>query len=456
MPANAPQIDLDVIKETGRNMHDTIVSAISEWGGGGMIAETVGEILGGTVMLVVPFILVVAQLVVAIGSWAAASFLEIVDAAKEENQDGLNKVLAESVNEMLGTNLDAGDLSSGSGSGSSMEANQNIGDAILSLFEQSFGATGPVSPDQGADNARKFAGWAVSFATSQGFLSILTEACSLGFLKEFHELPDAVREGLGLGRLQRLALQPLIQNAIQKPYDRYCNYKFRPTQLGEAQLVKALHSGDMQEGDVRQALAELGYADDKIDFILSDFAVKLAMPDLLNLLNNGDIQEKDVIDNLTLAGMPEDQAQLQLKAAQQADGKSQWTSFLLAIGDSYANGFIDQETYNSLVATIPLSDDYIEAFRARVGFLQDSPSRTVTLAQLTEAVVAGVVDFGAIDDWMKQQKYDSFAQNILSFQILRAMTKKTEQQSYADYKIKQLQKAGKPVPPWLEDASKGV
>jgi len=456
MPASAPQIDFDVIKQTAQNMHDTIQSAASEWGAPGWLAEFAATVLGGMVTFPVAFFLVAAQVVVAIGSWAAASFLEVIDAAKAENQDGLNTVLAESINEMLGTSLDAGDLNAGGGSGATMDANQNIGDAILSLFEQSFGTTGPVDADQGAANARKFAGWAVSFATQQGFMSILTEACSLGFLKEFHELPDAVRQGLGLGRLQRLALQPLIQMAIQKPYERYCNNRFRPTQLAEAQLVKALHSGDMNEGDVKAALAELGYADDKIDFILTDFAAKLALSEQLTLLNNGDIQEQDVINNLTLTGLPEDQAKLQLKAAQESQASGQYSSFLSAIGDAYIAGHIDEETYNNLLSNLPLGDAQIEAFRARIGFMQDTPRKSLSFSDVQEAIVNGVVDFGYLDKWFAVEGYDSDGQNILSFKVLKAITSKQEKEAYADYKIAQLQKAGKPVPPWLTDASKGL
>ncbi len=452
MPANAPQIDFDVIKQTANNMHDTILSGASEWGAPGWLAEFVATLLGGLVAIPVSFFLVAAQVVVAIGSWAAASFLEIIDAAKAENQDGLNTVLAESINEMLGTSLDAGDLNAGSGSGATMEANQNIGDAILSLFEQSFGATGPVDADQGAANARKFAGWAVSFATQQGFMSILTEACSLGFLKEFHELPDAVRQGLGLGRLQRLALQPLIQMAIQKPYERYCNNRFRPTQLAEAQLVKALHSGDMDEGDVKAALAELGYADDKIDFILTDFAAKLALSEQLILLNNGDIQEQDVINNLTLTGLPEDQAKLQLKAAQENEAKSEYTSMLSAIGTAYIAGHIDQDTYNNLLSNLPLGDAQLEAFRARIGFEQETPRKSLSFSDVEAAIVDGVVDFGYLDKWFAQEGYDSDAQSILSFKVLKAITKTTEKQAYAKYRAAVLRKAGKDVPPWITDA----
>lgn len=456
MATNSPTIDWDAAKQQADSVFNTIQSAGSDWGAPGFLTEAIAVTVGAAVLCASLILIVFMQVGIAIGSWVASTFLELLDTAKEENKDAINGVLANAVNEMLGTSLTADSLSSGSDQASSMDNNQSIGDAILSIFEQAFGATGPVSPQQGADNARKFAGWAVSFATSQGFLSILSEAASLGFLKEFHELPDAVREGLGLGRLQRLALQPLIQNAIQKPYTWKCNDTFRPTRLNEAQLVKALHSGNMQESDVRQQLSELGYADGIQDFLLTDFAIKLALAEQLTLLNNGDIQEQDVINNLTLTGMPEDQAKQQLKAAQYQEAKGEQDAHLSDIETAYVGGFIDQTTYNSELDKLPLSDQQLEAFRARVGFKQEIPRKTLSFADVKAAVISGIVDFGYLDTWMQREGYDSDAQNILTFQVMESMTKATEKRNYAAYKAQALQKKGKPVPPWITDAEKGT
>lgn len=385
-----------------------------------------------------------------------AAFLTAVDDVKQQSSGAFNNLIASAVNEMLGTNLTGDQLSGGTGQATTMDNNRSIGDAILTNLETAFGGGGPVDPNAGADNARKFAGFGVSFATSQAFLSILTEAASLGFLKEFHELPDAVRDGLGLGRLQRLALQPLIQMAIQKPYTAYCNDKYRPTRLNEAQLVKALHSGQMQESDVRQQLSELGYADSIQDFLLTDFSVRLALSEQLTLLNNGDITENDVINNLTLTGMPQAQAQQQLKAAQEAEAKGEYSAQLTDIETAYVGGFIDETTYNAQLDKLPLSDSQLEAFRARVGFKQETPRKSLSFAEVKAAVISGIVDFGYLDTWMQREGYDTDAQNILTFQVMESMTKATEKRNYAAYKAQALQKKGKPVPPWISDAQKGT
>ncbi|HWY55745.1 MAG TPA: hypothetical protein VNZ03_14855 [Terriglobales bacterium] len=448
----APQIDFNNAKTQAHQLHDTLISLYSEFATPGWLAEALASSAAGLFFIVAVIVLPVMQIVIAIGSFIAGSFLATIGDAKEEQREDLNNLLAETINEMLGTSLSGQELSAGSGAGADMESNQQIGNAVLGLFESAFGGGGPVSPNQGADNARKFAGFGVNFATTQGFLSILSEAASLGFFKEFHELPDGLMHALGISRLQRLALQPLIQNAIQKPYHKYCMSQYRPTQLAEAQLVKALHSGQMSQGDVSIALAQLGYPDELIAFVLTDFEQKMALSELVLLRNNGDITEQDVINKLTLTGMPEDQAKLQLKAADLAAVKTQQNALLSELETAYIAGHVDQATYNSVLSNLSLSDLEEQAFRAKVGFKQEVPRKSLSFAEVEAAIVEGITDFTYLDQWFTDQGYDQQAQLILSYSVLQKIKGAEDKRKFAQYKAAVLRAAKKPVPPWITAA----
>jgi hypothetical protein len=450
MPPTAPTIDFDASKQVATSLHDAIISLFSQWTTPGFVAEMVASAAGGIIFMVAFVLLAAMQVVIAIGSWVGGSFLDLIEKAKGENQDAINGLLAATTNEMLGTHLSASDLSAGSGSATGMDNNQVIGDQLLKIFEESFGGGQPVTSQQGADNARKFAGFAVSFATSQGFLSILAEAASLGFLKEFHELPEGLMHSLGLGRLQRVALQPLIHTAIQLPYQRFCMAQYRPTHLPEAQLVRALHSGQMNEGDVRTQLQELGYADELIQFILTDFQTRLSLSELVLLLRNGDISEQDAINNLTLAGMPEDQAKLQLKAADLASAKTEQTALLSALETAAVDGFVDEGTFSKVLGEQLLGDLEEQNYRAKVGFRQETPRKRVSFAQVKTAIIDNLVDFTYLDTWLAAEGYDTESQTILSFEILQAVQDAQKKAAGKAHLTKKVLKAGKTVPPPLQ------
>src|SRR5712692_4408144 len=77
--------------------------------------------------------------------------------------------------------------------------------------------SGQVTPDTGVKAAQAFMGFLMSFAIRQGNISVLTQFLSAnGWLgvQEFREYGEIMAKNLGLGRLSRRALQPLIQIMI--------------------------------------------------------------------------------------------------------------------------------------------------------------------------------------------------------------------------------------------------
>lgn len=456
MAANIPEPDYDTLTQIAQGTHDAVASALAQMGGSGFITEGIAQGIGG-LMFVIGFItLVFMEGLLAIGSWLATSFLSLLDNAKQDNQDELNKLMSTSLQELMGVNIDPGQLASGSGQGASMDLNQQVGDSIVKMFEDQFGGNSVVDPQQGARNARTFLGWSVNFAVSEGFTSILAEMCSLGFLKEIKELPDAIRQAMGMGRLNRVALTPLINAAVTQPYTRYCNNLFRPNKLSEGQLIRALHSGDLDENSVNQQLSELGYSDDLIDFLKTDFSVKLGISDLMILLENGDIQEQDVINNLTLAGMPNDQAKLLIQAWRELKAQAHYDTLKNEVATSFVNGFIDEGTYNGFLDKIPMSDQEDAAFRMLIGFRQETPRKTASFADLKAAIVANILTPDALDAWMTTQGYDQIAQQVMTWQVFTAIDSAEKKVEYAQYKVDALKAKKKPIPPWLEDAAKPV
>jgi len=312
------------------------------------------------------------------------------------------------------------------------------------------GGLNEISPDQGAANAKQFLGFGVNFAVVTAFLGIIGGLVPEIHLDELKLIGEEVHHALGLGRLTHTAITPLVRNLIAQPLDLYLKARLRPDRLPEAQLVRALRSGNMSEADVRQQLAEKGYPDYAIDFVLTDLSVKLALAELILLRNNGDLQDQDVINNLTLGGMPEDQAKLQIKAADLAAVKTQQNALLSELETAYVAGHVDLVTYNKVLSNLALSDLEEQAFRAKVGFKQEVPRKSLTLGQVQTAVVDAIVDFTYLDTWMLSEGYDDQAQLVLTYETLGKLKTAADKETYKQYKAAVLRKAGKPVPPWLQ------
>jgi hypothetical protein len=396
-----------------------------------MVAKVVGTILG-----------MMAEIV--------AGALTGIEAAKQEGGSGFNDLIAASIEDLLNVRVV---LNTGASGGPAMDS-YGTGSAVFDAFKTVLGGFAPIDPGAGDQNARSFLGMGVNFAVVTSFLGIIGGLFPFIHLDEIKSIGEELRSTLGLGRLTHTALTPLANDLVAVPLRYWLNAATRPTRLKEAQLVKALHSGTMDDATVRQELAYLGYSDDLIDFILTDFAAKLALAEQILLLDNGDITEQDVINNLTLTGMPEDQAKQQLAAARYAGEKTQWSAVLSEVETSYVNGFASQALYNSMLDKIPFASGELDVFRQKVGFKQEVPRKRASLAEVQAAVIAGISDFSYFDTWLALEGYDTDSQNILSFQMMQKLTTAEHKAEYAQYKAAALKKAGKPVPPWITNAEK--
>jgi hypothetical protein len=440
-------IDFGQIDKLGKKIYDAIVSHVSATFIPSWVTQLIAGVLTDFCMVLPICLAVVVQGVVGLGSFTATTFLQLVGEIRTKNSGDVNAVIAASVNELLGTSISAGQLPGGGSSPPGIDNLGALGDAVVGQFEKALGGLQPVSPEQGAANARKFAGFSLNFALSEGFLSILTEAASLGFLKEFHELPDAVRSSLGLGRLQRAALAPLIRNCISQPYDLYLKGLLRPDRLSEGQLVRALRAGDIQEAEVRQQLAQKGYRDSDIDILLKDLTAKIAASELSILVRYGDLTLDQAIAKLTAGGMDADAAKLLLKSQSEAKADTQVGGILSDLEAAYTDGFIDQMIFDAILSKLPLSDDEEQMYRLKVGAHMERPRKRISFAQLKAGIVAGFADFTYVDTWLNAEGYGHEDQMILTMEIIQAMdSAAAKAKAHAATAAKALAKGKQPPP----------
>jgi hypothetical protein len=379
----------------------------------------------------------------------AAGALTGLEQAKAQSGSGFQDLISAGLADLFGTEINISGAGSGEGSGNPRADATATGNAIFNAFISMLGGLSEISPAQGAANAKQFLGFGTNFAVVTAFLGIIGGLVPEIHLDELKLIGEEVHHALGLGRLTHTAITPLVRNLISQPLDLWLKYQLRPDRLPEAQVVRALRAGAMTEDVARQQLAEKGYRDPDIDFLIADLSVKLALSELVLLLNNGDIQVQDAINNLTLSGMPEDQAKLQLRASDLAAARTQQMALLSELETAYVAGYVDQATYNSVLSNLSLGDLEEANFRAKVGFKQEVPRTTVSWGELVTAVVDGIVTFDYSDQWMKNKGYGPQDQQILTYELLGKLKDAADKEKYKAYKAEVLRKAGKPVPPWL-------
>lgn len=210
-------------------------------------------------------------------------FLKGIADMRKSVDPAIPEMAADILTELTGANIKAGDLPQGQSFADHLARVTATGSELHNLLEKEFAPNGVVSPDQGAQAARAFTGFNINFGIGTAMIAILGEIESLGQLEQFRELGVEVARNLGLGRLHRLALQPLIKTMIADPYLAHLNTKYTPKLLPKEQAIKAWWRGVMSEPQMRKELAEEGYSTARQDFMIADSRPMLSDRELIHL-----------------------------------------------------------------------------------------------------------------------------------------------------------------------------
>lgn len=440
------RIDWDAITKTADQVHDAQYAAAIKWGTPPFIARIVAAFDAGIVYGAYFIWQAIIQIVVTAGAWFASAILQQITKVRTENPEQFNQVIAASLGELLGYEISPDQFSAGRGPQGMNQRVESIGRALHDMLRSEFIQGGEITPEQGKANAEKFSGFAINFATGSAFISILTEAVSVGVIKEFRELGVETAQALGLGRLQRLAMQPLIRNAIQQPYDAYYRKILRPDRLSEAQAVRAFRAGNITEDALRDQLASKGYRDQDIDILIDQLSQKVTATEFQKLIRYNAVSEQDAIDRLTNQGMDNDDAKLLLKTVDAGRADSQLSAILGDLETARLEGFLTQEEFVADLQDLPLGPEEQSMYLKKVGLQLERPRKKITFAQLKAGIIAGIVDFDYLDNWLRNEGYSEEDNTILTYEVILALQTAEEKAAAKAKKVAALQSKGQTVP----------
>jgi hypothetical protein len=214
-------------------------------------------------------------------------------------------ILAQEVlTEFLGVEVGTQNLPLGIGGSDHLGRANAIGKLLHDQLESEFlaAAGGTVQPSTAP--AETFSGLAVNFGLASGIMGLIGGLIPYGHVDEIRELGEEVASNIGLGRLVRRALTPLVQILVANPATWALNIKYRPTQFKEADLVNPFTATTLDHTQLYNAMHLLGYSDDKIAAFIEMHQKKLTPADVQLLINWGFWSAEDGAKYVQRQGWP--------------------------------------------------------------------------------------------------------------------------------------------------------
>jgi hypothetical protein len=306
-----------------------------------------------------------------------------------------------------------------------------------------------ITPATGIKAAARFTGLAINFATATGIIATIGGLVPEVHLDELREIGEQVAKNLGLGRLQRLALAPIVQILLAEPYRWFINELARPTQFGLGEVVNPYTGAVMPASLIWRSLARAGYSDDKIAALLELHRKKLTEADLLTLLEGGHYDQPTVTAQLKRLGYDDTEAEAKTEADHLRAQRPFQDELRSAVTTAYADGHILQGEMESLIDSMPLSDDEKALAKLVAQYKKKVPSKHLTLAELQTAFEKGIIDLAEFTDHLTNYGYSDDDQSILLLLTLDKLDAQKQKAAAAAARAaaKASKGASSPLPP---------
>ena len=322
------------------------------------------------------------------------------------------------VGNLFGTEINAAAFANRDRRGDRGQAADAIVDAVMGAIAG--GSTDQSQP--GPEGARRIAAAAVH-ASIEGWFNgivpeVLGELIPIDWLhfSDFAELGEDVIRALGVGRLVRRALAPLVDATAATPMKWHVSRIYRQTLLSPSDAIRQFLRGRWTVDQMREELARAGYSDERIDALTNAQQKFFSAADVRTFVDREFWSRDQGLQHLRDQGYDEDTAGAALRLEglhrlDQLEGQE-----ATAIISAYASGDIERadclELLNAHVSTAPE-----RALLTELADLRRSLNiKHLSASQAEAAVKANIL---AVSDYraaLRREGYDE--DSVLTLELL--------------------------------------
>lgn len=372
-----------------------------------------------------------AQLAALVFSPFFAAVLQFLEGIRKGIDPTVGALAVQVLNEFLGAEFTQQNLPLGLGTGDHLERARDLGALLVGQLVTEFSppAGTPVGPSLAP--AQTFAGLSVNFGIASAIMGIIGGMIPETHLDVLRELGEEVAQNIGLGRLVRRALQPVIQTLVANPAQWAINQQFTPTQFTLAELVNPFASTAIDQKTLFSAMNLLGYSNDKIEAIIKLHQKRLTVSQV-KLLTDFSLWDSPTADAY-IGGLnypPELRDTVELLEQLREDRA--WDDKLVnELENEVKNHNLTMEEFSAVIGTMPYSKATQQRiialaqykFNAHVG---KTKIAHLSYAQIKQAFEAGLITMTEAVARFAAQGYSLDDQDTLELLILLDLQKHQE------------------------------
>lgn len=320
----------------------------------------------------------------------------------------LAPMAAAAVSDLFGVTVPASAFEGGIQGGHIKSASDALAAGLLKIFE---GGGAALEPSHAG--AERYIGVMVNMALEgwyQGwflaFISHLIPQLDIGKIENFGSLDDKMAKVLGLDRLSRRVLGPIVDAAIVTPLTWSVNKQYRPELLTESMAVRQFTSGQWSEAQMTEELARQGWSDDRIAAFRANHTRYLSFDDAYTLVREGSWSTAYLVEYLRRQGWDREGADALVSAEYVKRLATFRDDSLAALKRAYVDRQIGDGEFRSFLHAIVYDDAERGALETAMQTVRELNVKRLTQAEVKEAVRRGILAMVDYRRWLASEGYD--------------------------------------------------
>ena len=354
--------------------------------------EGLGTVLGVAVRAMAPIGIGIAKGIAASENVVAPALADMAAAA---------------VNDMFGTNVPPSTFSGGMRQGGREGAATALGKGLL---EQLTGTTGELKPDDTA--AARYLTFIVNMALEGWyqkwffeFLSSLIPQLDVGKIENYGCLDDKMSQALGLGRLTRRVLSPLIDATIVTPTEWKTNLTYRPQLLAASEAVRQFVRGRKPREWLDEELGKQGYSPERIEALIFSNTRRHSEADVGDMIEEELITDDLAVTMLQQLGYEELTARSLVHLWQLRRIRSGNKAAITAVTRAFVDRDITEGTYDRVLRTLEPNETLRGGIKHAALAQREYNVKRLSHGEIKEAVSRGILNRMDYRRWLEREGY---------------------------------------------------
>lgn len=329
---------------------------------------------------------------------------EAVDEFEKTAGPEIERAAAAALSDYFNAPISVGDISRNRSASSRHAFAENLGSFVLENMFGAFEAPQKLTPDVGRQNAERILGYNIG-TTLEGWLGkVVGQTPLTKWIPNWADLDTVMQQTLGLGRINRRIIGPLLKTLVADPFQWDLNRRFTPVLFTAPQLVRLRNKKLMTDGDYFEQMSWLGYDISKASKLRSVMSRLPEKEDVAKMLELGLITKERARAVYEGLGFTETGAEIMVAVTEDDRIRNINNAIESTARDMFRDREIDEPELKATLRAAGRSDAEVQAFVGLV-LLERSRPRPLPRGLMEKAFREAFIPLGRLREFYETEGY---------------------------------------------------